>query len=367
MTVNGSYTPPLRLILHQLLSTDVKVRTPVARHFCSGLLSLESFAQIVDETPHDISVAAAQRMMHNLLGLVNEAHEAFQTAESKIQEINDQLDNELEDVVVREKTTDDSLRQTKEELAKLEENAKVLQDKCKELERQLTSDEAKFRSDIERLEVSKAKLEKEEQERVTKTVISSVTYGLLGFALLGPAAGVVAGGVIGVATNEVIKKEIENAERAVSEASTQLTRTKNRIDDKKSELFNLADEKEKLTKENGAKSMELKMLKLRKAEIKNSQARLARLNESIKSCAMLVGTTTTRVNMMAIEANGELPDIEAMLFPLKAIADDLSDASLSISRLLSGNDDMKGIGCKIQMITSKAVKAITQGDMDEWA
>ncbi|KAL9981964.1 hypothetical protein ACROYT_G010736 [Oculina patagonica] len=273
-------------------SHDVKVKTSVAPHFCSGLLSLESFAQIVDETPHDISVAAARRMMPNLLGLVNEAHEAFQTAESRIQEINDKLDIELQDIV------------------------------------QLV---------------------------------------FIGTLLLGPFGGVLAGGVTGVATNEALKKDIENAERAVSEASTQLTRTRDRIDDKKSELSNLANEKEKQRKNHKAKSKELEMVKLRKEEIKYSQARLARLNESIKSCAMLVGTTTTRANMMAIEANDELPDIELMIFPLKAIADDLSDASLSTSRLLSGNVDMKGIGCKIQMITSKALKAITQGDMDEWA
>ncbi|XP_078361560.1 uncharacterized protein LOC144645916 [Oculina patagonica] len=230
--------------------------------------------------------------MPNLLGLVNEAHEAFQTAESRIQEINDKLDIELQDIV------------------------------------QLV---------------------------------------FIGTLLLGPFGGVLAGGVTGVATNEALKKDIENAERAVSEASTQLTRTRDRIDDKKSELSNLANEKEKQRKNHKAKSKELEMVKLRKEEIKYSQARLARLNESIKSCAMLVGTTTTRANMMAIEANDELPDIELMIFPLKAIADDLSDASLSTSRLLSGNVDMKGIGCKIQMITSKALKAITQGDMDEWA
>ena len=351
------------------------MRTSVAPHFCSGLLSLESFAQIVDETPHDISVAAAQRMMPNLLGLVNEAHEAFQTAESRIQEINDKLDNEFQDIVVQEKNTDDRLRKTKEDLAKLEEKAKVLQDERNELERQLSNDEANLRRDIERSEEKKAKLKKEERERVPKTVLTSVAVGavgVIGGVLTGGVAGLIvggalAGGVTGVATNAALEKEINNAKRAVSEASIRVKHARNRIDDKKSELSNLADEKEKQRENHKAKSKELEMVKLRKEEIKHSQARLARLNESIKSCATLVGTTRTRANMMAVEANDQLPDIELMISPLKAIADDLSDASLSTSRLLSGNVDMKGIGCKIQMITSKALKAITQGDMDEWA
>ena len=331
----------------------------VSPHFSSGLLSLESFVQIVDETPHNISVTAAQRMMPNLIGHVNEAHEAFQIAETIIQEINDKLDNERLDIVVQKKNTDGSLRQTEEDLAKLEERGKVLQEECSELERQLSSEETNLRRDLERLEEKKAKLDKEERERVPKTVL----YTLAGALFLGGVGAVAAG----VATNEVLKKDVENAEKAVSEASDHLTRTRNRIDDKKSELSNLADEKEKQRENHKAKSKELEMLKLRKTEIKTSQVRLARLNESIKSCAMLVGTTTTRANMMAIEANNKLPDIEAMMFPLKAIAGDLSDASLSTSRLLSGNVDMKGIGCKIKMITSKALKAITRGDMDEWA
>jgi len=261
--------------------------------------------------------------------------------------------------VVQEKNTDGSLRQTEEDLAKLEERGKVLQEECSELERQLSSEETNLRRDLERLEEKKAKLDKEERERVPKTVL----YTLAGALFLG-GVGAVAAGVV---TNEVLKKDVENAEKAVSEASDHLTRTRNRIDDKKSELSNLADEKEKQRENHKAKSKELEMLKLRKTEIKTSQVRLARLNESIKSCAMLVGTTTTRANMMAIEANNKLPDIEAMMFPLKAIAGDLSDASLSNSRLLSGNVDMQGIGCKIKMITSKALKAITRGDMDEWA
>ena len=334
------------------------MKKTVSPHFSSGLLSLESFVQILDEIQHDISGAAAQRMMSNLLDLVNKAHKAFQIAESKIEEINDKLDNDLLEIVVQEKTTDDHLRQTREDLAQLEERAKVLQEECSELEEQLSKEEEHLRRDKEFLQEKKAKLEKEERERAPKAV-KNIFRGLV-FGIVGAL-------VAGVVTNEVSKKDIENAEKAVSEASNQLTRTRSRVDDKKSELSNLADEKEKQRENHAAKSKELEMLKLRKTEIKNSQVRLARLNESIKSCTMLVGTTTTKANMMAIEANDELPDIEAMIVPLKVIAHDLSEASLSTSRLLSGYFDMKGIGCKIQMITSKARKAITQGDMDEWA
>lgn len=127
------------------------------------------------------------------------------------------------------------------------------------------------------------------------------------------------------------------------------------------------DEKAKQRENHKTKSKELETIKLRKEEIKDSQRRLGRLNESIKRCAMLVGTTTTRANMMAIEANGELPDIEAMIVPLTAIAGDLSEASLSNSRLLYGNIDMKAIGCKMRVITSKTLEAISPGDMDQWS
>ena len=340
-------------------STDENVKTSVSPHFSSGLLSLESFVQILDDTPDDISITAAQRMMPNLIDLVNEAHKGFQNAAFKIEEINDKLDNDRQDNVVQEKTTDDELHQTQEDIEKLEEKMKVLQDDRSDLEQQLSNEEANLRRDRQLLEEKKDKLEKEEKERAPVTALWTVAGGLL----LGPA-GAVAAGLI---TNEVLKKDIENAEKAVSEASNQLTRARNRVDDKKSEISKLEDQKRKQMESQATKTKELGELKLRKKEIKDCQVRLGKLNESIKSCMVLVSTTITRANMMAIEANGRLPDIEAMIPPLKAIAVDLSQASLSNSRLLSGNVDIKGIGCKIQMITSKVQLAITQGDMDDWA
>ena len=105
------------------------VKEFVAPHFCAGLTSLENFVLILDSAPlaRDISVTAAQRMMPGLLGLVNRAHEAFCLADSAINKINSELENDLLRVVVQEKSTGDHLDQTKQSLAKLQENVKVLQ------------------------------------------------------------------------------------------------------------------------------------------------------------------------------------------------------------------------------------------------
>ena len=99
----------------------------------------------MDKTPHDISVAAAKRMMPNLLGLVNDARKAFQNAESTVQEINDKLDAELQDIVLQEKTANDDLCKAQEDLAKLEERGKVLENQRSDLERELSSHEENLR------------------------------------------------------------------------------------------------------------------------------------------------------------------------------------------------------------------------------
>jgi len=341
------------------------VKKTVVPHFSSGLLSLESFVEILNKTPHDISAAAAKRMMPNLLGLVNDAHKAFQKAESTVQEINDKLDDELLDIVVQEKTTNDHLCKTQEDLAKLEKKGKALENERSDLEQQLSNHEANLRRDKEFLEEKRDQLKGKETGRVVNAVSSTASTIFLG--VLTGGIGLAVGAAVGGLTAAAIEKDIEKYEKAVSEASKQVSNTQSRITDKKSELSNVADEKAKQREKHETKSKELETIKLRKEEIKDSQKRLGRLNESIKSCAMLVGTTTTRANMMAIEAKGELPDIEAMIVPLTAIAGDLSEASLSNSRLLSGNIDMKVIGCKIRVITSRTLKAISPGDMDQWA
>ena len=321
--------------------------------------------EILDKTSHTISVAAAKRMMPRLLGLVNDAHKAFQTAESTVLEINDKLDDELQDIVVQEKTTNDHLSKTQEDLAKLEERGKALKKERSDLAQQLSNHQANLRRDKEFLKEKKDKLECSKAGRVANAV--SATAGTVVLGMFTGGIGLAVGAAVGGLTAAAIEKDIEKYEEAVSEASRQVSNTQSRINDKKREISKVAGKKKKQRKNQKTKSKELEAIKLRKEEIKDSQKRLGRLNESIKSCAMLVGTTTTRANMMAIEANGELPDIEAMIVPLTAIAVDLSEASLSNSRLLSGNIDMKVIGCKIRVITSKTMNAISPGDMDQWA
>lgn len=113
------------------------VRKQASSHFLGGLQSLESFIQVLENTPNDVSTKAAQRMMSELLGFVIEFHRAFCLAATAIHQINDKLDNDLQTVVVEEKSTNDSLIQTRQSLVKLEEKEKELQDECDELEEQL--------------------------------------------------------------------------------------------------------------------------------------------------------------------------------------------------------------------------------------
>ena len=319
----------------------------------------------MDKTPHDISVAAAKRMMPDLLGLVNDAHEAFQNAESTVQGINNQLDREHQDIVVQEKTANDHLCKAQEDLAKLEERGKVLENERRDLERELSNHEENLRRDKKFLEEKKDKLDGSKKGRIVNA--ATATAGTIALGVLTGGAGLVVGAAVGGITAAVIEKDIKKFEEAVSKASEQVSNTQRRITDKKRELSNLEDEKAKQRENHKTKRKELETIKLRKEEIKDSQRRIERLSKSIKNCAVPVGTTTTRASMMAMEANGELPDIEAMIVPLKAIAGDLSEESLNNSRLLSGNIDMKAIGCKIRVITSKTLQAISPGDMDQWA
>ena len=159
---------------------------------------------------------------------------------------------------------------------------------------------------------------------------------------------------------------VSSAEQAVNETSNQVTRTQRRFDAKETELRKLKHEQEDQEKVKRRRFQELELLKAKKEQIKKSQERLAKLNDSIKSCTMFVDTTESRAKMMADEAHGKLPDIEAMVLPLKAIAGDIAEASLCDTRLLSGRVDMKGIGAKIKAITSKAEKSVTCSEIDQW-
>lgn len=335
-----------------------KVRKLVSPHFISGLLLLDDFVEILNETPNDISAIAVQRIMPDLLGLVKKSHEAFYHAESAIHQINDSLDKKLQKIVVEEKNTNDNLKKTQESLAKLEENVKVLQDEYDEVEEQLSKLDLNLKRQKESLRQRRKQLEQAERNRET-----GVTLGFVLGAVFGGPLGLLVGGGIASAVHNT---DVSNAEEAVNQTSSQAASTTRRFAAKQKELYNLVHEQKEKEIVKRWRCQELELLKTRKEDIKKSQTRLATLNESIKSCTTFVDTTRARARMMADEATGELPDIEAMVFPLKAIAGDLAETSLSNSRLLSGRVDVKGIGTKIKAITSKALKG-PSNDVDQWA
>ena len=334
------------------------VRKQVSPHFLKGLLALESFVQVLEKTPNDVSTKAAQRMMSDLLGFVITSHEAFCLATTTIHQINDRLDNNLQTVVLEEKSTNDSLNSTQQSLVKLEKKVKVLQDECDELKENLFKLSQNLEREKESLQQKRKRLEQAERNRKKGVTVGRVVGGIFG-GIPGLAVG---GGIAKAAHNP----GVSNAEKAVSEASNQVKRTQRRFATKETELRKLKHEQEDQKKVKRWRCQELELLKAKKEHIKKSQESLAKLNYSIKSCTTFVDTTESRAKMMADEAHGKLPDIEAMVLPLKAIAGDIAEASLCDTRLLSGRVDMKGIGAKIKAITSKAEKSVTCSEIDQW-
>ena len=324
-------------------------------HFLRGLLALESFVQVLENTPNDVSTKAAQRMMSDLLGFVITSHEAFCLATTTIHQINDRLDNNLQTVVVEEK----SLIQTRQSLVKLEEKEKGLQGECDELEEQLSKLDLNLEREKESLQEKRELLEDAEGGGKKE-----VGFGVILEGILGGPIGLAVGGAMAMAAH---RTAVSSAEQADNETSNQVTRTQRRFDAKETELRKLKHEQEDQEKVKRWRCQELELLKAKKEQIKKSQERLSKLNDSIKSCTTFVDTTESRAKMMADEAHGKLPDIEAMVLPLKAIAGDIAAASLSDTLLLSGRVDMKGIGNKIKAITSKAEKNVTCSEIDQWA
>jgi len=335
------------------------VRKQVSPLFLKGLLALDSFVQVLEKTPNDVSTKAAQRMKSDLLGFVITSHEAFCLATTTMHQINDKLDNDLQTVVVEEKSTNDSLNSTQQSLVKLEEKVKVLQDECDELEENLSKLSQNLEREKESLQQKRKRLEQAERDRKKGVTVGRVVGGIFG-----GIPGLVVGGGIAKAVHN---SDVSNAEEAVSEASNQVNRTQRRFATKETELRKLKHEQEDQKKVKRWRCQELELLKAKKEHIKKSQERLAKLNYSIKSCTTFVDTTESRAKMMADEAHGKLPDIEAMVLPLKAIAGDIAEASLCNTRLLSGRVDMKGIGAKIKAITSKAEKSVTCSEIDQCA
>ncbi|XP_015751189.1 PREDICTED: uncharacterized protein LOC107331149 isoform X2 [Acropora digitifera] len=334
------------------------VRKQVSPLFLKGLLALESFVQVLENTPNDVSTKAAQRKMSDLLGFVTTFHAAFCLAATTLHQINDKLDNDLQTVVVEEKRTSDSLNTTQQSLVKLEEKVKVLQDQGGELEEQLSELDENLEREEEYLQQQRKLLQKTARGGMEVVGFASFLGGILG----GPI-GLAAGGAVAMAAH---RTAVSSAQQSVIEISKQVTSTQRRFATKETELRKLKHEQEDLEKFKRSRYEELELLKAKKEQIKKFQESLAKLNYSIKSCTTFVDTTASRAKMMADEAHGELPDIEAMVLPLKAIAGDIAEASLCDTRLLSGRVDMKGISAKIKAITSKAEKSVTCSETDEW-
>ncbi|XP_068731981.1 CAP-Gly domain-containing linker protein 1-like [Montipora capricornis] len=335
------------------------VRKQVSPYFLSGLQSLESFVQVLEETPNDVSAKAAQRMMPDLLDRVITSHEAFSRAATAIHQINDRLANDFETVVAEEKSTNDSLIQTRQSLVKVEEKVKVLQDERDEVKEQLSKLEVNLRSEEESLRETRERLERAKEYRPKGVALGFVLGGIFG----GPVGLLLGGG----AAMAVRNADVSIAEKAVDEYSNQVKSTRRRLATKETELGNLIHEQVDQEIAKRCICLELEKLKAKKEDIKKSQERFAKLDYAIKSCTTFVDTTASRAKMLADEASGQLPDIEAMVLPLKAIAGDIAEASLCDTRLLSGRVDMKGIGAKIKVINSKALKSVTSSEIDQWA
>ena len=342
---------------HFFSDAEDDVRKQVSPHFLRGFQALESFVQVLENTPN-VSTKAAQRKVSDLLGFLITSHDAFCLATTTLHQINDKLDNDLQTVVVEEKSTSDSLNSTQQSLVKLEEKVKVLQDECGELEEQLS----KLDENLER-EKEYLQQQRELLQETARGGMIEVGFGLILGGIFGGPVGFVVGGAMAKAVHYTA---VSSAEQAVNEASDQVTRTQKRYATKETELRKLKDEQEDQEKFKRSRYEELEVLKAKMEQIKKSQESLTKLNYSIKSCTTFVDTTASRAQMMADEAHGELPDIEAMVLPLKAIAGDIAEASLCDTRLLSGRVDMKGISAKIKAITSKAEKSVTCSETDEW-
>lgn len=128
----------------------------------------------MEETPNNVSVIAAQRVMPSLLGLVKKSHDAFCVAESAIHQINERMDKTLQIAVVEEKNANDSLRQTKEALAILERKVEALEEERGELSDQLSKLDLNLKRDQASLRQRRKQLEQAERDRKKGTTLAAV-------------------------------------------------------------------------------------------------------------------------------------------------------------------------------------------------
>lgn len=325
----------------------------------SGLHFLEVFLQTVGNTPHDISANAAERIKPDLSSLVNKAYKAFLLAQSKLNKMNNALDNDLEEILVEEKNANDQIRETQVTLQQLKEKEKNLQGEVLKVEKQVAMERANLKQASAIAEIKENRLN--ESKKVGVGMVAG--YALIG-SLFGPVGAFIGGAIATFPAAGIVI----NATQAVEETSARKKSTEERLETKESHLTNVKTNLKESEKQERKKSEKLETLESRKKEIKQIQKQLACLNEPVKKFTTLMTTTESRTEMMAIEANGELPDIEAMMVPLMAIASDLSETAFTIENgLLYGHVDFKGIGSKIQKITSKTMKMLTSDDIDQWA
>lgn len=302
---------------------------------------------MADNTPHNIS-AASQRMMHDL---VNKAYEAFVPALSELDKINDAFDKELQVTLVDEKKANDQLTEIGVTLKQLREKGNTLQQDVLEAEKQAERERVNLNEAISFAKKKEDQLE----EAKKKSALKAVGGTLIGLVVGGPAGAVIGAGVGGT----VAYADIEQARKAVDTARDAKRRAEERLEGKQRNLRKVKSDLEGLEKQQREKTEELKMIERRIQEIKQRKEQSASLSGSVKRFFTLVDTTTSRTEMMAKEANGELPDIEAMMVPLKAIASDICE-SLTNSCLLSGHVDFS-------FTEIQKMKDMSLGDIEQWA
>lgn len=310
---------------------------------------------MVDNTLHKISANADQSMMH----LVNEAYEAFLPAQSKLDKINDALDTDLQVTLVDEIKANDQLTEIRLSSKQLREKENNLQGDVRETERQVDRERVNLKEAISFAQKKKDQLEEAKNKSPLQVVGGALIGGLVAgpFGIIGAGVGTVAGAGVG---GTVAYADIEQAYKAVDEAFSAKRRVEERLESKQRDLRKVKLDLEGLEKQQGRISEELKMIERRKEEKKQIKEQLANLTGFVKSFITLVDTTTSRTEMMAKEANGELPDIAAMIVPLKAIASSDICETLTNNSLLSGHVDFSC--AEIQKM-----KNVSSGDIDQWA
>ena len=318
---------------------------------------MKEFLQMVDNTsPHNVSANADQSMIH----LVNKAYEAFLPAQSKLDKINDALDTDLLVTLVDEKKANDQLKEIKLSSKQLREKENNLQGDVRETEKQVDRERVNHNEAISFAQKKKDQLEEAKSKSPLKVLGGALIGGLVvaagPFGIIGVGVAAVAGAGVG---GTVAYADIEQADKAVDEAWSAKRRAEERRESKQRDLRKVKLDLEGLEKQQRGKSEELKMIERRKEEKEQKKEKLANLSGSVKRFITSVDTTTSRTEMMAKEANGELPDIAAIMVPLKAIVSDICE-SLTNSCLLSGHVDFSCT--EIQKMNDMSL-----GDIDQWA